>query len=145
MSRLLKQTAVLVAVVVLGAAQLIRPDGSHPPIDESRAFETQAGTANELAAVVNRSCRDCHSNATVWPRYAKVPPLSWLMAYTVAKGREAVNFSEWASYSPERQRQLLAASCDDVRSGKMPGVYALVRPETRLSARDVETFCKAVR
>jgi hypothetical protein len=143
MSNALKQAAVVV-FVVLAAAQLVRPDRINPPTDEGRTIQAQAGAAS-LAAVVNRSCRDCHTNATVWPGYTKVAPLSWLMAYGVTKGREAVNFSEWASYSPEQQRLLLAVSCDDVTSGKMPGAYTLLRPETRLSARDVETICAAAR
>jgi hypothetical protein len=67
------------------------------------------------------------------------------MAYGVTRGRNAVNFSEWATYSPERQRILLALSCQDVSEGKMPGPYTLVRPETRLSRQDVETICAAAR
>jgi hypothetical protein len=59
--------------------------------------------------------------------------------------RKAVNFSEWAAYSPDQQRTLLAVSCDDATSGKMPGPYRLVRPETRLSVQDVETICAAAR
>jgi len=145
MSRRLKQATVVFGVVVVAAAQLVRPERSNPPIDFSRTIQAQAGTASGLAAVVNRACRDCHTNATVWPGYADVAPLSWLMAYAVTKGREAVNFSDWSSYSSDRQRLLLAVSCEDVTSGKMPGAYALVRPETRLSARDVEAFCAAAR
>jgi hypothetical protein len=67
------------------------------------------------------------------------------MAQAVTEGRKAVNFSEWAAYSPDLQRTLLAVSCDDATSGKMPGPYTLVRPETRLSAQDVETICVAAR
>jgi hypothetical protein len=96
-----------------------------------------------VAAILDRSCRDCHSNLTVWPWYTQIAPLSWLMAYGVTRGREAVNFSEWTGYSGDQQRLLLSVSCDDVRSGKMPGAYTLVRPETRLSAQDVETICAA--
>ena len=44
-----------------------------------------------------------------------------------------------------QQRTLLAVSCDDATSGKMPGPYTLVRPETRLSAQDIETICEAAR
>ena len=40
---------------------------------------------------------------------------------------------------------LLAVSCDDATSGKMPGPYTLVRRDTRLSAQDVETICAAAR
>jgi hypothetical protein len=67
------------------------------------------------------------------------------MAYGVRQGRKAVNFSEWATYPPEAQRTLLSASCQDVSDGKMPGPYTLLRPETRLSAQDVETICAAAR
>jgi hypothetical protein len=67
------------------------------------------------------------------------------MARGVAEGLKAVNFSEWAGYPPEVQRTLLSVSCQDVSNGKMPGPYALLRPETRLSPQDIETVCAAAR
>ena len=144
MRRRLMQAAVAVAVL-FAASQLIRPDRTNPPTDSSRTIQAQVGTASGLAAILDRSCRDCHSNNTVWPSFAHVAPLSWLMARAVADGRKAVNFSEWAGYPPEVQRTLLAASCQDVSSGKMPGVYTRVRPETKLSLQDIETICAASR
>ena len=143
MSRRFKQAAV-VFVVVLAAAQLVRSERANPPTDPNRTIQGQPGRS-ELAAVLDRGCRDCHSNATVWPRYTQVAPLSWLMSYAVTTGRKAVNFSEWTAYPPDMQRLLLAASCDDVTNGRMPGAYTLVAPETRLSAHDVETICAAAR
>jgi len=144
MGKRLKQAAV-VFVVIFAAAQLIRPERANPPTDVSRTIQARVGTASGLVAVLDRSCRDCHSNGTVWPWYTQIAPVSWLMASGVAKGRQAVNFSEWAAYSPEEQRTLLAVSCDDAKSGKMPGPYARLRPETQLSAQDVETICAAER
>ena len=141
MGRRLKQAAV-VLVVAFAAAQLVRPDRANPPIDANRTIQAHAATSG-LAAVLDRSCRDCHSNATVWPGYTQVAPLSWLMAYAVTKGRTAVNFSEWAAYSPEQQRLLLSVSCDDAMSGKMPGAYTFFKPDTRLSAQDIQTICAA--
>ena len=67
------------------------------------------------------------------------------MAQAVTDGRTAVNFSEWAAYSPAQQRMLLSVSCEDAMSGKMPGSYTLLRPETRLSPQDIETICVAAR
>lgn len=134
--------ASVVLVVAFATAQFVRPSHTNPPTDPSRTIQAHAGSGG-LATVVDRSCRDCHSNGTVWPRYAHIAPLSWLMASAVAKGRAAVNFSEWSAYSPDEQRRLLSASCDDVSSGKMPGVYTIVRPDTKLSASDVETICIA--
>jgi hypothetical protein len=140
----LKQAAVVFAVII-AAAQFVRPDRSNPATEASRTIRAHVGTASGLPAVLDRSCRDCHSNETVWPWYTQVAPVSWLMARGVAEGRKAVNFSEWASYSPEQQRILLTLSCDDATAGKMPGPYSLLRPETRLSARDIETICTATR
>ena len=143
MSKRLMQAAI-VFVILFAAAQLIRPQRANPSIDPSRTIQAQVGTASGLVAVLDRACGDCHSNRTVWPAYAEVAPLSWLMAYGVAEGRKAVNFSEWATYSPERQRQLLALACRDVSEGRMPGSpWTLLHPEARLSAHDIETICAA--
>jgi hypothetical protein len=143
-NRRLKQAAILIAVVVV-AAQLVRPERANPVTDVSRTIQAQMPTGSGLVAVLDRSCRDCHSNGTVWPWYTQVAPLSWLMAQAVTEGRKAVNFSEWAAYSPDQQRTLLAVSCDEATSGKMPGPYTLVRPEARLSPQDIETICVAAR
>jgi hypothetical protein len=140
----LKQAAV-VFVIVFAGAQFVRPERANPATDARRTIQAHLGTASGLVAVLDRACSDCHSNATVWPWYTQVAPVSWLMAQAVTEGRKAVNFSEWAAYSPDEQQMLLAMSCDDATSGEMPGPYTLVRPETRLSAQDVETICVAAR
>lgn len=143
MRRRLKQAAVAL-VIVLAVAQLVRPERANPPIDARRTLQAQPGTASGLSAVLDRACGQCHSNATVWPWYTNIAPVSWLMAYGVKQGRQAVNYSEWAAYPPERQRALLVASCRAASSGKMPGrPYTLLYPETRLSPQDVATICAA--
>ena len=144
MSRRLKQAAIVI-VAVLAAAQLVRAERTNPTTDVSRTIQAHMPTGSGLVAVLDRSCRDCHSNGTVWPWYTQVAPLSWLMAQAVREGRNAVNFSEWAGYQPAQQRLLLALSCEDATNGKMPGAYTLLRPETRLSPQDVETICAAAR
>lgn len=145
MSRRLKLVAGAV-VAVFAVAQLVRPGRTNPPTDASRTIQAHMGTATELVAVLDRSCGDCHSNGTVWARYTQIAPMSWVMAYAVREGRTAVNFSEWAAYPPERQRQLLVQSCQDASAGKMPGsAYTLFHPEARLSTQDVATICTAAR
>jgi Haem-binding domain len=143
-SRRLKQAAIVI-VIVFAAAQLVRPERANPTTDATRTIQAHVGTTSGLVAVLDRSCSDCHSNSTVWPWYTQIAPLSWLMARGVAEGRRAVNFSEWASYPPEVQRTLLSVSCQDATSGKMPGPYTLLRPETKLSPQNIETICAAAR
>ena len=144
MRRRLKQGAV-VLVVLFAAAQLVRPERANPTTDPTRTIQAHLGPTSGLVGVLDRSCGDCHSNKTVWRWYTNIAPLSWVMVQSVTEGRKAVNFSEWAAYSPAQQRDLLAASCQDASEGRMPGPYALLRPETRLFARDVETICAAAR
>jgi hypothetical protein len=143
-SRRLKQAAIVI-VIVFAAAQLVRPERANPTTDATRTIQAHVGTTSGLVAVLDRSCSDCHSNSTVWPWYTQIAPLSWLMARGVAEGRRAVNFSEWASYPPEVQRTLLSVSCQDATSGKMPGPYTLLRPETKLSPQNIETICAEAR
>ena len=144
MRRRLKQSAI-VFIVVFAVAQFVRPERGNPPTDESRTIQAHLGTTSPVVAVLDRSCGDCHSNHTAWPWYTHVVPASWLMASAVSEGRRAVNFSEWAAYPPSAQRALLSASCHDAKDGKMPGPYAILRPETRLSTEDIETICSAAR
>src|SRR5262245_48076822 len=49
----------------------------------------------EDRALAQRACFDCHSNETVWPWYAHVAPVSWLVTRDVVEGRQKLNFSEW--------------------------------------------------
>lgn len=147
MSRRLGKVAV-VFVIVLGvlfaAAQLVRPERTNPPTVSNRTFQASARPKGDLVAVVERSCGDCHSNATVWARYSTTAPLSWLIVRGVNEGRNALNFSEWGAYPPEKRRALLDASCRDVRKGTMPvQIYLRFRPEARLSANDITTICDA--
>jgi hypothetical protein len=138
--------AAVIVLILFAVAQFIRPPSANPPIDPHRVIQAQVGMS-ELGPILDRACADCHSNrAAAWPWYAKVAPLSWAMAYGVEKGRAAVNFSEWAGYSPDRQRALLALVCQDVSQGKMPGsAWTSIHPEARLSRHDIETICAAAR
>lgn len=140
----------VVFVVVVGvlfvAAQFVRPARTNPPTVTNHTLRATAGTKSDFVAVVDRSCGDCHSNATVWSRYTTTAPLSWLIVSGVNEGRKALNFSEWGSYSLEKREALLVASCKDARNGTMPvQVYLRFRPEARLSASDIETICAASR
>lgn len=147
MGRRLRKAAVVSAVglvVFFAAAQLVRPARTNPPTDASHTLQAHPGIPSEFVAVMNRSCGDCHSNATDWSRYTQVAPMSWIVAWTVNSGRKVMNMSEWASYSPEAQRALMLQSCQAATEGKMPGgIYTRLRPEATLSAQDIKTICAA--
>ena len=143
MSRRLKQ-GLTVFIIIFAAAQFVRPERANPVTDASHTIQASAGTASGLVAVLDRACGDCHSNGTVWPWYTRVAPVSWLMAAGVKKGREVVNFSEWASYDAATRDTLLVKSCEAVSKGAMPGgAWTTLHPEARLSKQDIATICAA--
>lgn len=142
------KVAGFVVVAALAAATaralVVRPERGNQPTDSGSSIQAQPGTSSALAAVLARSCGDCHSNTMAARWYTRVPPFSALMARGASEGRKAVNFSVWTAYSAEQQRALLLASCTDATLGTMPmKAYLRVRSDARLSARDVETICSA--
>lgn len=141
--------AVIVVIVLFAGAQLIQPGRARAVTDPTHTLESQLSATPALAAVLGRSCGDCHSNTTAWsawPWYARVAPLSWVLARGVGEGRKAVDFSGWSGYTPQQRRALLALSCRDASAGKMPmSAYMLLKPDAKLSPGDVATICAAPR
>jgi Haem-binding domain len=91
-----------------------------------------------VAAILARSCQDCHSDRTRWPWYGRIPPASWLLNRDVAEGRSHMDFSLWSKYSPDDRRQILAQIAANVRGSVMPpGRYLLIHGDAELSADEI--------
>ena len=81
-----------------------------------------AGTSapKNIEAIMDRACRDCHSNQTTWPWYAGLPPVSWMVEKDVEKGRKFLNMSRWESYSPAQKVGYLASMTSSTMQNRMP-------------------------
>jgi hypothetical protein len=133
-----------VVFLLLAAIQFIQPGRGVAFVDPARSFEAVGKPSGEVASVLRRACYDCHSNATVWPWYSRVAPVSWLIASDVNEGRARLNFSEWSFYSPERSRTRLVEMCREVRKRAMPPLsYRLMHPEATLTDEDIGVLCGA--
>jgi hypothetical protein len=140
-AKILKWVAIVLAVIFAGM-QFIRPARTNPPVDESRTIQAQAHVAPETAAILDRSCNDCHSNQTRWPWYTNVAPVSWFVIGHVNDGRRQMNFSDWAQYSTDDQQGYLKKICREVKSGGMPlPSYLWLHHEAKLSSEDVRVLC----
>src|SRR6267143_334313 len=104
--KILKALFLLFALLFL-VAQIIRPSRANPPVDESQTIQDRTQMTPEVAAIFERSCRDCHSNKTVWPWYTNVAPISWWLSNHVNEGRQNLNLSEWGKLPPDRQDRKL--------------------------------------
>ncbi|HXE80475.1 MAG TPA: heme-binding domain-containing protein [Vicinamibacterales bacterium] len=132
----------VIVIVMFAGMQLIRPERTNPPADPGRDIRSHLQVPPDVAAILERSCRDCHSNETKWPWYSAVAPASWLLAYDVRAGRGEMNFSEWGDYEAEEASHLLEEACELTREREMPlRPYTWLHPRARLSDADVERLC----
>jgi hypothetical protein len=133
----------LIGMVVFVVVQFIRPAKTNPAIDHSLALESHLQVDPKVAAILDRSCVDCHSNKTRWPWYSNVAPVSWFVIDHVNEGRGNLNFSEWGTYDKEQQRDLLREICNEVKRGSMPlSSYTPLHPGSKLGGDDVTTICE---
>ena len=116
--------ALAIALVLIQLAPYGR-DHANPPATGEPPWDS-AGTK----ALFARACADCHSNATAWPWYSHVAPVSWLVQSDVDEGRSTFNVSEWGR--PGKNEGNEAAK--ELLKGEMPLTsYVLVHPSARLS------------
>lgn len=133
----------VVLVLVVLALQIRQPDRTNPPVDPAQAISRHLTVPDDVAAILERACRDCHSNETRWPLYAYVAPFSWEVAEHVANGRQEMNLSEWGSYDRDTAQDLLTVMCRRARSREMPlPSYARLHRDARLTDADLARLCE---
>ena len=124
--------ALFAAVFLFAAVQFVPVNRSNPPVEQD------VPASPEARAVLKRACYDCHSNEVVWPWYARVAPVSWLIARDVREGREAVNYSTWNRLDAGDRREAVEESWEETEEGEMPlWFYLPLHPEAKLSDADL--------
>jgi hypothetical protein len=107
--------------------------------------EAALQTPAQVEAILNRACKDCHSNMTRWPWYSRLAPVSWVISHDVNGGRAVLNFSEWSTTlgaTPQLAVGALVASCAAAKSRQMPPAsYLALHPDAKLSPNDIQAFC----
>jgi hypothetical protein len=111
------------------------------PVDAQAPLLAGAQVPPEVHAMINRACRDCHSDATRYPWYSYIAPVSFLINQDVRVGREHLNFSRWSEYSITRRERCLSEIANQVQDGGMPmAIYVAMHPSARLSREDVRAI-----
>jgi len=124
------------AVAVVGGS-FIHPFGAPGVSGSSQSILSDAQIDPETLAIVQRACRNCHSQNTEWPWYSHVAPVSWLLARDVQQARLHMDLSHWQDYATDDRLRLLSEIGSAVRNRVMPVQrYLVLHPEARLS--DIE-------
>ena len=128
-------------VVILVVAQLIPVPRTNPPVDASKTLAATTSVPPQVAAIIERSCQDCHSSLTKWPWYSHVAPVSWVLYFDVKGARNMMNLSEWGTYPVRRQDTRLGDIVEQITSGNMPdSKYLLIHRNSKLSDQDKKTL-----
>jgi hypothetical protein len=129
----------IVLVAAFLAAQFVRPEFANPPVDPKHELQAP----QNVQAILDRSCIDCHTNRTRYPWYSRISPVSWWLKDHIDEGRDELNFSEFASYSARRKSRKFEEICDQVKQGEMPlREYTWGHPSAKLSDEDRKTLCE---
>jgi hypothetical protein len=121
------------------AIQFIEKPVQNPPVTAA------IKAPEEVLAILQKACYDCHSNETRLSFYDKVAPISWLVAADVTTARSRFNFSTWDTLSTADQQGRLWEMVNMVLTHKMPlRTYAATHPAARLTAADIAVLKKYV-
>ncbi|HEV2448280.1 MAG TPA: heme-binding domain-containing protein [Candidatus Sulfopaludibacter sp.] len=123
-------------VVLASAISDIRPPGK-----AQAPLLAGARVPPEVRSAIERACLDCHSEATRYPWYSYVAPVSWLINRDVRSGRAHLNLSRWSEYSVIRRERCLSEIANQVQDGGMPlAIYVVMHRSARLSKTDIQAI-----
>lgn len=124
----------VVGTILFVMMQFIQPNRDNPAVDPSETMQAQLNIPIEIASLLDRGCKDCHSNQSVWPFYAYIAPASWLVSYDVMEGRKHLNMSEWGKYKEGKKIQKLSGIYQVVSDRSMPlPKYIPLHPEANFT------------
>ena len=123
--------AVAIQFVPYGRDHTNPPVVSEPPWDSANT-----------KSLFDRACANCHSNATTWPWYSSIAPVSWLVQHDVDEGREHFNVSVWGAQKINKGHD----AAEELEQGEMPPlVYKLGHPEAKLSENERSEFIQGLK
>lgn len=122
------------SLVGFAIIQFIPVDKTNKPVNTSHNFVDVKKTPPKITELLKNACYDCHSNETVYPKYAYIAPFSWSVKSHVNEGREHLNFSVWETYNNDLKKSMLTKSVQTVENKTMPmPAYIIYHKEANLS------------
>lgn len=134
MKRSLYVSLVLFAgIIVLQFLPFVRADSV-----QSDPAKPLAGVPEEINAVLEKSCFDCHSSQSNLSWYDKIVPLDYFVNGHIAKGRAALDFSKWDSLENPAKNNLLYYSLNKILEGEMPlKSYSYIHGDNKPTENDI--------
>jgi hypothetical protein len=139
----------IIAALVIGTAQFIRPDTSVPASAPAQDLITLTQPDAEVSALLRTACYDCHSNETTYPWYDRITPVNWWVQHHVDEGRAEGNFSRWGLLPEKKRKHFAEEAVEYIEAGEMPlPSYTWMHGDARLAPSHKEalaSFFKGLR
>ena len=132
---------ILVASVALALTTATHSSRSEAFVEKS--LLARSNVPEPVRAILQRACQDCHSENTIWPWYAHIPPISRQIHSDVQKGRAFMDLSKWNEYTEGERWGFRVAIGAAIQNHLMPPPkYVWMHSDARLSSDEIE-FVKA--
>lgn len=137
---MMKKKYILPALgILLVLIQFIRIDKTNPPIEMDKDFLAMTNPPESVKVKIKQACYDCHSNATQYPWYANIAPVSWWIKGHIDNGRKHLNFSTWAEYDKDKQDHKVEENIEMLENQWMPlSSYTWLHPEAKMTDKEWE-------
>lgn len=130
----LKWIAMVLAVIIV-VIQFIRPAKNVSTQSTETGIGSHFIVPSNVQSVLQRSCYDCHSNTTVYPWYAEIQPVGWLLNKHIRDGKRSLNFDEYTNYRLMKQYHRFNDIIEQIDKNEMPlPSYLLIHRYAKLMA-----------
>lgn len=121
-------------LVFFALIQFVPTNKINKPVNKSVNFIDVKKPPSKVVELLKNACYDCHSNETVYPKYAYIAPFSWSVKSHVNEGREHLNFSVWKTYNKDLKENMLKKSIQTLQNKTMPlPAYIIYHEKSNLS------------
>ena len=115
LKRILSVLAILLVVV-----QFIRPERNEGNAYGDNDITHFTTVPDDVKQILETSCYDCHSDHTNYPWYTNIQPIGLWMQHHVDEGKHHLNYSQYVTYKPKRQKHKMEETIEMIREGEMP-------------------------
>lgn len=115
----MKKKILLALIAIFVIIQFIRPERNVSD-DQLFAISKKYEVPENVEAILQVACYDCHSNKTEYPWYANIQPAAWWLADHVNEGKRELNFSNFITKPVAVQNHKFEEIAEQVEKKEMP-------------------------
>ncbi len=129
---------IILACLGLGLIQFIPYGKDHT---NPKVLNVPKWDSVQTKELFTKACAACHSNNSVYPKYASYAPVSWLVQSDIDEGRDHFNISTIGYGGRQKTNEI----GEVINSGEMPPmIYTVMHKEAILSKSEKQALIKGL-